>query len=330
MQIGVVIRSWTLWLLAATVVPAWAAQPTVAKIRQGSPHEALLAVAFDGNSGLAVGVGGALMTTEDGGSTWKTEASPTNLSITAVAIRSHRKLLAGQLGEIFFDDGSGKWQKSESITKERILGIAINASGIGLGVGSFGAFIRSEDGGKSWENLQTNWDPLFAEASDLGSGFQPQLYGVQIGDDGLAIVVGEFETIIKSDDSGKTWHTSMVGNVVSGDRPPTLFAVSAPRDHHVYAVGQSGVIMSSEDSGKTWCRSDSGTDANLFDVASLGNGDVVVSGMRRMIYQSVGTQSWSVIDGQDLNLAWYSGVATNGRGDVIAVGQSGNIIKISH
>lgn len=331
MQMGRIIQYGVAWLLIAVALPAWATPVEVAKIRKGIPHEALLAIAFDGDKGLSVGAGGALMSTEDGGATWKPEASPTKLSLTAVAIKGHRRVIAGQVGEIFFDDGTGKWQKANSGTKERVLGVAINANGVALAVGSFGLFIRSGDGGRTWEHLNANWDPLFAEAPDLGEGFQPQLYGVQINDEGIGIAVGEFETIIRSEDSGLTWRAVMVGDVLGSDRPPTLFAVKLNPDQGAYAVGQSGVIVTSKDAGRTWCRTDSGTTTNLFDIASFSNGTVVVSGMRKMLYGGgLEAQGWDVVDGEDLSFSWYSGVATNGRGDVIAVGQAGSILKISH
>lgn len=318
------------WVVLACLFPLSAGAVEVSKIRGGTSHETLLSVALDGNKGLAVGGGGTLMSTEDGGATWKAETAPTKLFLTAAAIRGQRRLVTGQMGEIFFDDGSGTWKKGESGTTERLLGASINADGVALAVGAFGLFIRSEDGGESWQQLPANWDPLFAEAADLGPGFQPQLYGVQIEDDGTALVVGEFETIVRSEDAGRTWKAASVGNVMSGDRPPTLFAVKLSKDHRAYAVGQSGVIMSSEDSGKTWCRLNSGTDTNLFDVASFENGDVIVSGMRRMLYARASDGNWNMVDGEDLSTSWYSGVSVNGQGDAIAVGQQGNILKISH
>lgn len=317
------------WAMLAVATPALVHAVEVERIREGTPHEALMVVAFDGDRGLAGGAAGALMSTEDGGKTWKSETSPTPLSITAAALRGSRRLLAGQMGEIFFDDGSGTWQKAESGTKERLLGASINKDGIGLIVGSFGVFIRSEDGGKTWRQLEANWDPLFAVSPDLGEGFQPQLYSVQISDDGTALVVGEFETIIRSRDAGLTWSAANVGNVQGRERPPTLFAVNLSKDHRAYAVGQSGVVMSSADAGATWCRVKSGTDSNLFDVSSVENGGVVVSGMRKMLHAS-DALTWNVVEGADLSTSWYSGVAANGRGDVIAVGQNGNILKIKN
>lgn len=329
MRMGPFRRCAVALAMLVVAMPSLVHAVEVEQIREGTPHEALMVVAFDGDRGLAGGVAGSLMSTEDGGKTWKAETSPTPLSITAAAIRGSRRLLAGQMGEIFFDDGSGKWQKAESGTKERLLGAAINKDGIGLIVGSFGVFIRSEDGGKTWSQLEANWDPLFAVSPDLGEGFQPQLYAAQIGDDGTALVVGEFETIIRSTDAGLTWSTANVGNVQGRERPPTLFAVDMGKDRRAFAVGQSGVVMSSADAGATWCRVNTGTDSNLFDVSSMDNGGIVVSGMRKMLH-APDAQTWNVVEGADLSTSWYSGVAANGQGDVIAVGQSGNILKIKN
>ncbi|WP_177188786.1 WD40/YVTN/BNR-like repeat-containing protein [Solimonas aquatica] len=300
---------------------------SVAKIVGGIPHDALFSVSFDGSKGVAVGAGGKLMVSNDAGKTWAAEAGPTGLAITAVAIKGSRRVMAGQVGEIYYDDGSGKWQKADNELKERAMGVAINSNGVAIVVGAFGMLERSTDGGKTWKAANLNWDPLFASSELLGDGFQPQLYAVNVDDTGLAIAVGELGTVIRSSDAGRTWFPVLGGNVHGETRPPTLFAVSQREDGSVFAVGQSGTIYKSADKGLTWCSIPSGTDANLFGVASLPGGKTVVSGMREMLFSSNDAE-WERLKGEDIAVAWYSGVASTSSGNIIAVGQSGNILRV--
>lgn len=316
-------------LLILSCLSMSALSADVQALRKGIAHEALFAVAFDGDRGLAGGAGGQLLVTDDGGKTWKPETSPTPLSITAVAIRGPRRLIAGQMGEIYADDGSGKWTKAESGTTERAMSAAIDADGVALVVGSFGMFVHSTDGGRNWSPVTVNWDVLFAEAADLGPGFQPQLYDVQIDDRGVALAVGEFQTVVRSADAGATWVPVLSGDVHGSERPPTLFGVSLRSDGVAYAVGQTGTVLQSPDAGLTWCALSSGTDANLFDVTSVAGGRTVATGMREMRYSSSDTGSWTALEGEDLSVAWYSGVAHSGTTGIFAVGQSGNILQVT-
>lgn len=313
--------------LCCLTMPAVAAD--VKALRKGIAHEALFAVAFDGGRGLAGGAGGQLLVTDDGGKTWKPETSPTPLGIMAVAIRGQRRLIAAQMGQIFADDGSGEWVKADSGSSERAMGVAINADGVALVVGAFGMFARSTDGGRNWSPVTVDWDVLFADAVDLGPGFQPQLYDVQIDDHGVALVVGEFRTIVRSTDAGASWTPVLSGDVQGGERPPTLFGLSLRSDGVAYAVGQTGTLLRSPDTGLTWSALNSGTDANLFDVVSVPGGKTVASGMREMRYAGSDTGRWEALEGEDLSVAWYSGMAYSEAGGVIAVGQSGNILQLT-
>lgn len=319
--------------IAALVVLCCLSLPAVAAdvkaLRRGIAHEALFAIAFDGDRGLAGGAGGQLLVTDDGGKTWTPETSPTSLGITAVAIRGQRRLIAAQMGQIFADDGSGKWVKGDSESTERPMGIAVNADGVALVVGAFGMFLRSTDGGRTWNPVTVDWDVLFADAADLGPGFQPQLYDVQIDDKGLALVVGEFQTIVRSEDAGASWMPVLSGDVHGSERPPTLFGVSLRSDGIAYAVGQSGTVLQSPDSGLTWCALSAGTDANLFDVVSVQGGKTVASGMREMRYAGSDTGPWEALEGENLSVSWYSGVAYSEAAGPIAVGQAGSILQVT-
>lgn len=305
------------------------AEGGMATVAAGTAHQALFATSFDGDNGIAVGAGGEIQVTSDGGKTWKPEAGPTQGSLTAVAIKGSRRIIAGLMGEIFVDDGSGKWVKAESGTQERALGASLNAQGVAMVVGSFGTMLRSVDGGKTWQQSAPRWLEIFAGSEQLTDDFAPSIYAVTMDDQGNGIAVGEMSTILRTEDGGASWQVALGGAVREADRPPALFGVTMRADGVGYAVGQSGLILQTPDRGRTWCSIASGTKANLMGVASYEGGRTLISGMRAMLLSRDDGKSWESLAGGDLTIAWYSGAATAGGDAFIAAGGSGKILRFT-
>lgn len=301
----------------------------VAKVSAGTAHQALFATSFDGERGIAVGAGGEMQVTTDGGKTWKLEVGPTPLALTAVAIKGSRRLVAGLMGEIFVDDGSGKWHRSTTETKERAMGASINGSGVAMVVGSFGTMLRSADGGTSWQDVAPDWASIFAGSDELTDDFAPSIYAVSMDDSGFGIAVGEMSTVLRTEDGGASWQLALGGAVQGAERPSALFGTTMRPDGVGYAVGQSGLILQTLDRGRTWCSIASGTTANLMGVASFAGGKTLISGMRAMLVSMNDGKSWELVSGGDLAIAWYSGAATAGTDAFIAAGQSGNILRVT-
>lgn len=322
----------TLGALAAALSmmmgPAFNAQAALDKVASGIAHQALFSTNFDGDRGIAVGAGGEIQMTSDGGKTWKPEAGPTRLSLTTGAVNGSKRVIAGLMGEIFFDDGSGKWAKAETGLKDRAFGSSLNAAGVAMVVGSFGMMLRSEDG-KNWKSVAPTWLEIYAGSDQLTEDFAPSIYAVTMDAKGHGIAVGELSTILRTEDAGLTWQVSLGGAVKEADRPPALFGVTKREDGMSYAVGQSGLILQSPDHGKTWCSIVSGTDSNLLGVASLPGGKTLISGIRAMLLSTDDGKSWNKLSGLDLHVAWYGGAATATDGAFIAAGQSGNILRIT-
>lgn len=315
-------------LLALAVVPSVQAQGKVDEVAGGIAHSALFATSFDGERGIAVGAGGEIQVTADGGKTWKHEQGPTQLSLTAVAIRGSRRVVAAIMGVIFVDDGSGKWRPSESGTKERALGATIDANGNIIVVGSFGTMLRSTDSGQSWTNVAPDWVPIYAGSDELTDDFAPSIYAVSIDDKGVGLAVGELSTILRTEDGGASWQLSLGGPVKGSDRPNAIFGTTIRADGVGYAVGQTGMILQTPDQGRTWCSIASGTDANLMGVVSLPGGRTLISGMRAMLLSTDDGKTWSRLRGGDLDLAWYAGAAVSGDAFVVS-GQSGKILRVT-
>ena len=75
------LRSTVLAVVLAGSAIATAAENVPEPVLTGIPHQALFSIAMDGERGIAVGAGGEIQVTEDGGATWTRETTPSPLSL---------------------------------------------------------------------------------------------------------------------------------------------------------------------------------------------------------------------------------------------------------
>ena len=98
----------------------------------GTPADAtgdLLDVAMSGAVGYAVGTGGVVLKTVDGGATWEHEISPTAADLNAVAISAGGDVAAavGAQGVLLVDQ-TGTWETRDSGTTSDLLDVALPAA----------------------------------------------------------------------------------------------------------------------------------------------------------------------------------------------------------
>ena len=291
--------------------------PAIEAIVTGKAHDALFALAFDRDAGIAVGAAGTILDTRDGGKTWAAVTpSPTQLSLLGVDIKGTQQLAVGQMGLILKRDSQSGWQKVDSGTEERLFAVSLNRHGVAAAVGSFGTAIKSTDGGQSWSAIAPDWSGYTED------GAQPHLYGVDVADNGAVTIAGEFGLILRQAPGQAGWQTLHKGAA-------SIFALEIRDDGVGYAVGQSGAALRSGDGGNTWAELATGSEAILLGVRSTADGKVVASGMRDMVASDDDGRSWKHVTSGDLQSAWYSGLARSAAGaPLLAVGHSGRIIRI--
>lgn len=308
-------------LLAATVASADTAERDVKVLHAGTAHRDLYAMAVDpqdDNSVIAVGGFGALVTTKDGGETWKDAKLDTDMALLDIIIEGKRKIVVGQSGFITIQDGDGKWKQIPSGTDARLLGVGGNSAGLTFAVGQFGIVLRSKDGGDSWQRLDLKL------SEKIEGGYDPHLYDVHVSEEGVATVVGEFGLIMRSSDAGEHWD-------IVNTSDESLLALQIRDDDGVgFAVGQSGVVFRTEDGGKNWTRLDTDLDANLLAVWVTRDGVVTLPGFRHMAVSDNNGESWLKVQKKLVNRAWFADVAKVGdTPGVVAVGVAGTIIRIT-
>lgn len=282
---------------------------------QGTVHQALFAIDFDGPRGIAVGAAGEVQTTEDGGKTWKKEKLPTEIAMLGVHTDAARTIVVGQTGTAFVKSPDGGWEKVSTGTEKRLFSVTSNIGGLAVAVGEFGVLLLSEDGGRSWHPLTVDWMQVGTEG-----GAEPHLYGAHLAGDGTISVVGEFGLVLRSTDRGRNWS-------VQNKASASLLAVQIRDNGTGFAVGQDGYALKTTDGGVTWTDVDVGSKAILNGVYSSADGRVTVTAMREMMVSTDDGASWLSVEHPEVTAVWYVGVDSSGS-DVLAVGQAGRIVRI--
>lgn len=111
----------------------------------------LLAIAADhhGPWAAAVGEGGALLVSDDGGQTWSQRATSTERALHAVNVLGPNSILAvGERGTIVRVEEQGV--QLDAFGPQTLLGLHVTADGTGGAVGERGRLLETSDGGRSW------------------------------------------------------------------------------------------------------------------------------------------------------------------------------------
>jgi photosystem II stability/assembly factor-like uncharacterized protein len=305
----------------ATGAAAVAANPKVTALIEGTAHQALFAVAFAGDRGIAVGAAGEILLSNDAGGTWRASkmSGSTTLSLLGVDRRGESEIAVGQGGLILVSQGMDAWQKESADTQERLFAVSMNGNGKAVAVGAFGTVILTNDSGRSWRSIAP---PDVATYSDQGA--EPHLYAVSVADSGMVTVAGEFGLILRSRDDGAHWTVAHKGEA-------SLFALDLRADGAGFAVGQSGTILRTADGGATWSASASGSEANLLGVSSGADGKAVVTAMNSVLISDDHGSSWRAVAWGDFGSAWYSQVqfVDSPPDTAILVGHAGRILRMS-
>ena len=116
----------------------------------------LRAVSFtDSDSGTAVGEGGVILRTTDGGSTWVPQSSGTAETLFGVSFSDSNTgtAVGGTFGksEIFrTTDGGEHWIPQANPGTEFLFDVSFTDTNNGTAVGDQGTILRTTDGGNSW------------------------------------------------------------------------------------------------------------------------------------------------------------------------------------
>ena len=224
----------------------------------------LRAVYFlDQNRGWVAGSNGTLLTTTDGGATWKKLSPLTKDSLQdvyfadrqvgwLVATRDILKLKTNEAPSYLLktEDGGATWRAiflNSSDVNARLVRLVFADVQHGWVFGETGVVFGTSDGGAHWMRQTAATKHLL-----LGGAFSDEAHGCLVGAGG---------TIIHTSDGGMNWQTSFVR-----DGAHVRFNAASFAGKRGWAVGAAGQIFATNDGGRTWFAESSTTDADLFDV----------------------------------------------------------------
>jgi photosystem II stability/assembly factor-like uncharacterized protein len=252
-------------------------------MRLPSAPAAMSGFAIAADRAWAVGGGGTILTTADGGQSWAVQTSGTPADLASVQFQADGQhgWVVGGVGTILATaDGGRSWAAQTSGTRADLYSVQFQADGQhGWAVGHGGTILATADGGRSWA-AQT-------------SGTRANLWSVQFQGDGQhGWAVGSVGTILATADGGRSWAAQTSGTRAS------LRSVQFQADgQRGWVVGAGGTILATADGGRSWAAQTSGTSADLWSVQFQADGQHgwAVGFVGTILATADGGRSW---DGQ--------------------------------
>jgi len=224
--------------------------------------------------GWAVGYGGTIIKTTNGGIKWTIQSNQTGYTLNSVSFTDENNGCAVGTMVIWNDslwahisvgiilnttNGGTTWTEQISVTEQWLYGVYFTDANNGWAVGTEwdpnqGLILHTTNGGATW-NKQT-------------SGTTEDLFSVCFTDTNNGWVVGV--TTLRTTDGGTTW---IEQNGISGS------AVCFTDVNNGWIVSGGGIILRTTNGGTTWTQQTSGTDYPLHSVSftDANNGTVVGS-----------------------------------------------------
>lgn len=265
-------------LAFAQEAPETQLRPAVSSDKSSSTL--LLDSARAGDRLVAVGVRGHIVYSDDQGATWTQAEVPVRQLLTAVHfVDDKRGWAVGHDSLILHSDDAGQtWSvqhrdpelaqapdpEAGGLLEKPLMDVWFRDAENGLAVGAYGLALRTQDGGKTWEDISfdiDNPDGLHYNAI------------AEIKDTGL-FLVGEMGTMYRSADFGETWETLQ-------DLPydGSWFGASGTGEANgVLAWGLRGNLFRSDDFGTTWQQVELMTPNNGPLEATLAGGELTEDG----------------------------------------------------
>ena len=198
----------------------------------------------DANNGVAVGWGGVIVRTTNGGANW---IEPGHLTKTLTGVcfaNSNVGIAVGIYGSVMkTTDGGATWNAKSSGAQANLYSVYFTSKDTGTAVGNAGRILHTTNGGTNWEVQTPQVDNL------RGVYFSKQ-------NKNKGIVVGQINqngTILTTTDGGTNWNILTIGT----KKCCTVFFLLMTNNGIV--VGETGTILRTTDGGTNWTTQTSGT-----------------------------------------------------------------------
>ena len=302
---------WSWWLMPIEENPENRPEVTTADLYgvcviPGSQHRSL----------IAVGEGGTILRSSNGGTDWKPLRVGPSHYLRGVTFADANSGWAVGLGGAFLhtSDGGTSWETQASGLTERLNGLTFAGANSGWAVGVGGTILHTSNGGVKWATQTSGTDKdlidvTFVDAnsgwavgyggtvvhtSDGGANWKPQnsgtseiLSSVTFSDVNSGWAVGSGSTLLHTTDGGANWKPQDSGTGWN------FYRVAFTDAHSGWAVGDRGTIVHTSDGGASWRTQGSGTSQPLVDVTFAdANSGWAVGDHGAIVHTSDGGASW--------------------------------------
>jgi len=232
-------------------------------------------IAFDAQHALGVGSQGLIINTENGGDTWHYQSPYPDIDLNSVAASGLNVWAVGQGGTVIFsDDGGTHWRKLGAAQPQNLHGVFFTTGNRGWIVGENGLIRMSNDGGSTWSDQTSGVSAhlrgvAFSADGEHGvvvgdngtllttanhgqtwtkrNGVTSQnLYDATLVGTKMLVVGGD--KIFISNDNGAHWSTK------NSNTNQQLYAIAfAPGQSSVgWVAGLAGALAKTSNGGNTW------------------------------------------------------------------------------
>lgn len=289
----------------------------------------LLDVAKAGDRLVAVGSRGHIVYSDDQGLSWIQAPVPTRQLLTAVYFADeqhgwavgHDSLIlhtadAGETWVTQYRDPALEESRDDQdggLLERPLMDVWFRDANTGFAVGAYGLFLRTDDGGASWEDLTFDIDnedgfhynaiTEIAETGlfmvgELGTMYRSADYGDSwetltdlpydgsffgasgTGEPNVVLAWGLRGNMFRSEDFGDSWEKVRLDTPNNGPLESTLSSGSLSEDGRMVVVGIGGVVLTSDDRGRTFNVAVRSDRVALSSGTVLEDGSVLLIGQR--------------------------------------------------
>ena len=282
----------------------------------------------DDQTGWLVGVGGVILHTEDGGTTWTEQTSGTAAALNAVQFfDADLGWAVGADGCLLrTGDGGRSWRAVVAQpTVEDVTALRFVTDRKGFAVTGGGRFLYSFDGGSNWtEDIVNTYANLWGMAVH-------DTVALVVGSDGLiargieySVTTANFVTdtvwmswegrasrttltlhSVAFADAGNVWAVGDSGIMLHSSDTGVTWAEGAPRAaddllavrfrsaSDGLAVGRNSLVLTTDDGGVSWVRRDAGVNFDLYDIAAPASGAAWAVGELTILRSTDGGGTWT-------------------------------------
>ena len=265
----------------------------------------LLDITRSGNTLVAVGERGHIVTSSDGESWTQAEHVPTRSTLTTVFSNGNRLWAGGHDAVILTSGDAGKTWTQLFYDPERaqaVMDIYFADDQNGVAVGSYGLYLYTSDGGKTWEETMVDEESDY-HLNDL----------LKMGDDRW-LIVGEAGFSYRSDDNRESWEAMEMPYQGS------MWGGLKTNSDCVLFYGLRGHVMESCDFGSSWTEIDTGSESSISGAAEHGGLVLLAANSGVVLTREDGGQfnTYHHSSGVD-----FSAAISMGDGNFLLVGEEG-------